>query len=417
MRVPTGVTTSVALLSWGVLASCVVDAFCPLARSNDARHYKYKLSCPRLTHTEKSTNMDALVESSSSSSPSSSSSAVQQRKEQQDNDDDDDEQGPLLVRVQRAYQTFPWLYKNDTTTYKINYRVEGPSTGPPILLIHGFGANVNHYRFQFPALAEAGYRVYAIDLLGFGASDKPSNVPYSMELFATIIKDFVETLEPDRPWFLAGNSIGGLCSLAVAAALPTRRVQGVVLFNCSGGMTGFRYDDVPYYIRPILYLVQNVLLNPAMGGKSFFAKFKTRQNIEFILKQQGVYADTTHVDEELLEILLGPADDKGAEDVFLKVIAGPPGPTPESLLPHIKCPILAQWGNADPWTPLKGGAHPATQFPLYYKGPSWTLDVLENTGHCPHDEQPERVHKVLLPWLQQTLDSYTPALYEEDESS
>ena len=130
------------------------------------------------------------------------------------------------------------------------------------------------------------------------------------------------------------------------AALPANRMQGVVLFNCSGGMSGFRYDDIPLILQPMLFFVQKVLLNPAMGGKSFFANFKTRENVESILKTQGVYGDTTNVNEELLEILLGPSDDEGAEDVFLKVFGGPPGPTPESLLPGIDCPILAQWGEA-----------------------------------------------------------------------
>lgn len=52
----------------------------------------------------------------------------------------------------------------------------GPDDAPPILLIHGFGASVGHFRKNFPALVGAGYRVYAIDLLGFGASDKPKDV-------------------------------------------------------------------------------------------------------------------------------------------------------------------------------------------------------------------------------------------------
>jgi len=317
-----------------------------------------------------------------------------------------EKEAPKLVRVQRKYETFLWRYEDQE--YTINYRAEGPVDGPPILLVHGFGANVNHFRFQFPALVDEGYRVYAIDLIGFGASDKPADVPYSIELFSQLLQDFINAVNPKDPFFLMGNSIGGLCCLTLANDLPNDRVRGIVLFNCSGGMTGFRYEDVPYYIRPILYIVQNVVLNPAFGGKSFFENFKTRENVQTILTSQGVYRDTTNVDEELLEILLGPADDKGAEDVFLRVFGGPPGPTPESLLPNIVCPILVQWGDEDPWTPLDSGAHPATQLELYYKGPSWTLDVLTNAGHCPHDEQPERIHKVLLPWLTQTLGSYRP---------
>jgi pimeloyl-ACP methyl ester carboxylesterase len=52
----------------------------------------------------------------------------------------------------------------------------GPADGVPVLLIHGFGASVGHWRNNIPALAAAGYRTYAIDLLGFGGSDKPPQV-------------------------------------------------------------------------------------------------------------------------------------------------------------------------------------------------------------------------------------------------
>lgn len=77
------------------------------------------------------------------------------------------------VIVQREYETFYWKYQRDPTreckNYRINYRVEGPEQGQPVLLIHGFGGNVNHFRYNIPLLVREGYRVYAVDLLGFGA--------------------------------------------------------------------------------------------------------------------------------------------------------------------------------------------------------------------------------------------------------
>jgi pimeloyl-ACP methyl ester carboxylesterase len=48
----------------------------------------------------------------------------------------------------------------------------GDASKPPLLLIHGFGASVYHWRYNIPALSEK-YHVYALDLLGFGLSDKP----------------------------------------------------------------------------------------------------------------------------------------------------------------------------------------------------------------------------------------------------
>jgi pimeloyl-ACP methyl ester carboxylesterase len=276
-------------------------------------------------------------------------------------------------KVQREYETFLW--KHELHDYNINYRVEGPINGPLILLVHGFGANVNHFRYQFPALVQAGYRVYAVDLLGFGASDKPKDEHYCIELFVTLLRDFIHTMHSDQKWFVAGNSIGGLCSLSVAEQLPDT-VQGVILFNCAGGMTGFRYDDVPLLLRPFLYFLQKVVLGPQLGG-GYYRNFKSRENIDSILRV--VYADQTNVNDELLEILLGPSDDDGAEQVFLKVFAGPPGPTPESLLPTVRAPILALWGGADPWTPVDKGGHPGSKFGDF--NDDFTLEILQGAGH------------------------------------
>lgn len=142
-------------------------------------------------------------------------------------------EGSPLVR--RDYDTFLWK------DYKINYRVEGE--GEPILLVHGFGGNVNHFRFQFPALVEAGYQVYAIDLLGFGASDKPGDAPYSIELFVELIVDFVTHMSAEskgQKWVLCGNSIGSLSALGAAEQLSDL-VKAMVMFNCAGGMSMFRY--------------------------------------------------------------------------------------------------------------------------------------------------------------------------------
>jgi len=304
----------------------------------------------------------------------------------------------IVPSIQRKHQTFLW--KHNLQEYDINYRVEGNLDGPPVLLIHGFGANLNHYRYQFPPLVDEGFRVYAIDLIGFGASPKPADVEYSIELFVQLASDFIRTMQasavvPEQQWVVAGNSIGGLVSLGVAEELK-ELVRGVILFNCAGGMTGFRYSDVPAYVRPLLWFFQKVLLGPQMGS-SFFKRFKTRENVESILRSQGVYRNQTNVNEELLEILLEPSEDEGAETVFLKTFAGDPGPSPEEILPNLSCPVFAIWGDADPWTPVDRGMHPGCNFGSFCH--DFELHVIPNCGHCPHDEAPEAVNDLIVPWL------------------
>ena len=338
---------------------------------------------------------------------------------------DTDDREPTPV-VQRVYETWMWSYAQDPTkpaiTYRINYRVEG-SIGihPPILLVHGFGANINHFRYQYGPLVSAGYCVYAIDLLGFGASEKPydaANVGFSIELFTKQLYDFLMYIqtkdyngnENTPQWTLAGNSIGGLCCLCVAAEMEKEKqhqpnekrndvaISSIVLFNTSGGMTGFRYEDVPIWVQPILAFFQYIVLGPVIGSY-FFRNFRSRENVEQILKQSGVYGDRTNVDDELLEILLRPADDDNAEQVFLAVFGGPAGPTAESVLPLVKVPVLALWGSNDPWTPIDGGLHPGNALPPYHGTNEFLLVPLEGAGHCPHDECPDIVNEKMIEFM------------------
>lgn len=341
----------------------------------------------------------------------------------------DDESKPPPPSAQRVYETWDWQWKN--TTYSINYRVvpgrrssnpdddrkKSTTTTPNVLLVHGFGANLHHYRYQYDVLADAGYTVYGLDLLGFGASDKPQNaheIGFSIELFVQQIQDFIQYQQQQssstvtRPWILAGNSIGGLCCLGVAATAQGTALEpcidSIVLFNASGGMSGFRYENVPGWAIPIMWFVQNVVLGPYWGG-AFFRNFKSRENIERILKESGVYANRQNVNEELYQILLEPADDPGAEQVFLAVFGGPAGPTPERYLEQITVPVLAFWGEQDPWTPIDAGMHPGRKFHQYHKTGDFRLVPLPNVGHCPHDEAPEIVNEIMIDFLNQRTNS------------
>ena len=94
-----------------------------------------------------------------------------------------------------------------------------------VLLIHGFGANANHWRFNQPVLAEL-IPTYAIDLLGFGRSDQPQArlqdepasadaVHYGFDLWGQQVADFCDAVV-QRPVLIVGNSIGEGCR-------PTKR--------------------------------------------------------------------------------------------------------------------------------------------------------------------------------------------------
>lgn len=88
-----------------------------------------------------------------------------------------------------------------------------------MLLVHGFGAFLEHYRDNMDELAKAGNRVWAITLIGFGKSEKP-NVVYTELLWAEIIKDFIDEVVAE-PVHLIGNSLGGMEFFVTSAQLLT----------------------------------------------------------------------------------------------------------------------------------------------------------------------------------------------------
>ncbi len=280
-------------------------------------------------------------------------------------------------------ETFTWTWEG----HRINYTVQGK--GQPIVLIHGFGASIGHWRKNIPVIAQDNYRVYALDLLGFGGSDKPP-LDYTVELWCEQIKDFWET-HINEPTVFVGNSIGGLISLRLMATYP-KISRGGVLINCAGGLN-HRPEELNFPLRLIMGAFAK-LVNSPITGKFIFNSIRQKQRIRRTLYQ--VYRDRNAVTDELVDLLYQPSCDPGAQQVFASVLTAPPGPSPQELLPQIEQPLLVLWGTDDPWTPITGAN-------IYQERANQRQNTqfypINNAGHCPHDETPHQVNQLLLRWL------------------
>lgn len=275
-----------------------------------------------------------------------------------------------------------WQWQN----HQIKYIVKG--TGLPLVLVHGFGASIGHWRKNIPALAEGGYRVFALDLLGFGGSDK-APVDYSVELWQELLKDFwYEHIQ--EPAVFIGNSIGALLSLAIAANHP-EIVAGGVLLNCAGGLN-HRPEELHFPLRQIMTIFTNVVSSPGLGP-FLFDRIRQKHRIRNTLRQ--VYGNKAAITNELVELLYQPSCDPGAQKVFASIVTAPPGPKPTELLPQVQCPLLVLWGEDDPWTPVSGGRI----FQEFARSQPIKFVSIPKTGHCPHDERPEVVNPLILDWL------------------
>lgn len=276
-----------------------------------------------------------------------------------------------------------WTWRD----YKIQYTVKG--TGKPLVLVHGFGASLGHWRKNIPVLADAGYRVFAIDLLGFGGSDK-APIAYSVDVWVELLKDFWnENIQ--EPAVFIGNSIGALISLTVIAQHPEISAGGV-LINCAGGL-----NHRPHELNPPLRIVMsafNRLVNHPITGSFVFNRIRQKHQIRRTLYQ--VYRDRSAVTDELVDLLYEPSCDPGAQKVFASILTAPPGLGISELLPKVDSPLLVLWGADDPWTPITGSK-------IFEQagdnGKDVTIVPIPKAGHCPHDEVPDKVNSEIITWL------------------
>ncbi|XP_078149021.1 alpha/beta-Hydrolases superfamily protein [Carex rostrata] len=285
--------------------------------------------------------------------------------------------------------------------HKIHYVVQG--SGPPVVLVHGFGASAFHWRYNIPELAKS-YKVYALDLLGFGWSDK-ALIEYDASIWMDQLTDFLSEIVKE-PAFLVGNSLGGFTVLLTAAEKRSQ-ARGVVLLNSAGqfGDPNKKSEKTEgenaidkFFLKPLKEAFQRVVLG------FVFWQSKQPARIEKVLK--SVYINSSNVDEYLVKSITAPAGDPNAGEVYYRLMTrfmkNQSKYTLDSLLSKLSCPLLLLWGDLDPWV----GPTKAARIKEFYPN---TSVVNLQAGHCPHDEVPELVNKALLDWLNSNSSELKPS--------
>ncbi|AGF50831.1 slr1917 [Synechocystis sp. PCC 6803] len=279
-----------------------------------------------------------------------------------------------------------WQWRNQAIAYQ-----QRGDRGPAVVLIHGFGASWGHWRKNIPVLGEY-CRCYAIDLLGFGASAKPlpsQALGYTFSTWGDLVADFCREVI-GGPAVLIGNSIGCVVAMQTATDHP-ELVTGLIALNCSLRLLHDRKRSaLPWYRRVGAGVLQKVLGYPQIG-KLFFRQVARAKTVRQALCQ--AYGDKNAVTDELVAMLLRPAQDEGAAEVFLAFTSYSQGPLPEDLLPRIHCPTVLIWGEADPWEPIALGRALANHNCVEQ------FISLPGLGHCPQDEAPEVINPILRQWI------------------
>ncbi len=273
--------------------------------------------------------------------------------------------------------------------YSIYYVKAGQDnkTKPPLLMVHGFGASTDHWRKNIEQLQQT-FQVWAIDLLGFGRSQKPK-LQYSATLWRDQLHDFI-TEVIGQPVVLAGNSLGGYASLCVAAQKP-ESTKGLILINSAGPFSDSEPKVEPNSFKKLINKISRSLLLQPWASYLLFQYVRRKSIIRKTLKK--VYIDHNAVTDRLIEDIYRPSCDPGAAQVFASVFKSPQGAKIDVLLQQMQCPLLMLWGEGDPWINAQARG---TKFRQYYPN---LVEYYLQAGHCPHDEVPDQVNNLIESWV------------------
>ena len=251
-----------------------------------------------------------------------------------------------------------------------------------VILIHGGGASVEHWWYNITALAKS-HRVYAVDMIGSGRSDKTS-ISYSLTDQAQFIKDFMDTCNI-RCAKLVGHSMGGGVALQFALMFP-EKVEKLVLVNSFG--LGKRIDGLSRLGTLPLVDKLSRMFRPNRASVALFVK--------------PIVYDPTVISDEWFEKIYQLAALPGALSALIRLSRtnlNVFGVRSEVFCPiihqlsKITAPTLVVWGQQDRVLPV-AHAYVAAQGIANAR-----LHIFERCGHCPQIEHTEEFNRLVLEFL------------------
>lgn len=258
------------------------------------------------------------------------------------------------------------------------YYVHEPGTGQAVALIHGFGGSTVTWQETIPALADAGYDVYALDLLGFGLSDKGWTGDYSHAAQAQRVVQWMDATGIDRA-VIVGHSMGGNVAVHIAAAYPDRvdalvLVDAAILTNSEFNVPEFLLD-LPFVRRWAQIGLRRVVM----------PEFEN-------LLADAAYNDgaiTPELTEAYKRVLYTPDWDLGLMGI-IRDSDHNRLPVPVST---IRVPTLILWGEQDTWVDPADGERLDEQIPNSERV------VFAGAGHLPMHEVPDEFNAAVITFL------------------
>ncbi len=273
--------------------------------------------------------------------------------------------------------TTNFVHKNVT----IKYNEVGD--GPPIILLHGFGASSYTWRYIRGPLSKSN-RVICFDLKGFGDSDKPDDPYYSASDQAELIAAFIEQRNMDNVT-IVGNSFGGAVGLNVFEKLSKRsnRIRRIVLID----------SVAPNQVLPNHVRLATVPWIAGLGISIMPANSLAKG----ILK--GAFYDETKISPDAINVYAGYIRLPGAKKAFVRTVRHIFSDQPPQLWEHlnsIHLPVLIVWGEGDKIIPVRNGRK------FQQDIPGARSVIIPECGHMPQEEKPKETTEAILQFLRDT---------------
>jgi pimeloyl-ACP methyl ester carboxylesterase len=250
--------------------------------------------------------------------------------------------------------------------------------GPAVVLVHGFNHHAEAWVRNVGVLADAGFRVIALDLPGFGRSGVPP-MRYSLRGYAEFLASFMDALDIDRA-HLVGSSMGGAIVLKTAIETPAR------VITVTGVDPAGMFNSVPKVWALAGHPLARAALRPLLGRRWLLERSHARAYHDQALStplQVDVMAEA-YTQPGYRDHILGMAE---------TMLLAPDGRLLWDDLPRLERPVMVVWGRQDRTLPLQHAYRAA------HRMPSVELKIYDHCGHLPMYERADAFNRDLVDFL------------------
>jgi len=260
--------------------------------------------------------------------------------------------------------------------WRIHYTVQGE--GSPLVLVHGFLDSLKTWRRNVNVLAQ-NHRVYAIDVLGFGSSDRVRDHIYTLKQQAAFLKEFFDSQNIKKA-DLVGHSMGGALALQFAYDFPDSLHKLVLVAPATYIYASLPRNGLRRVPRPISRGVLGIY-EMMQGDRANPVRF--------------AYGDPAQIKDDSVQFRNQMMRRRGQHDALISMSKSKRESDVPQEMHQVNAPTLIVWGKKDRVVPMQHAQKHLEELP------NARLEWIENAGHLPHEEAPDAFNTLVSGFLDQ----------------